>query len=304
MRVLQTFEPDVSSVKLHEAITEQGYAVVKNLLPKAELTELSEQLNPHLDLVELGDPDPFFGHRTKRFGALLSRCPITRRMLTNQLILDTADLVLGPYCVRYQVNYTGVMHLAPGETAQTMHRDTGFYPIQNPSPPLTLATMWAVTDFTEENGATRIVPGSHRWADDRTPKVAEIVQADMPAGSVLIYNGSLLHGGGANESDRDRCGVALHYSLGWLRQEENQYLAISMEEARAFPEKVQRLMGYDLATVNLGFADHKHPNDILNGNAGNQAGTLGNKKMMEADNAVRRFRVIGTDSVGRARIDI
>ncbi|MAW33006.1 MAG: hypothetical protein CMK56_01200 [Proteobacteria bacterium] len=304
MRVLQTFEPDVSSVKLHEAITEQGYAVVKNLLPKAELTELSEQLNPHLDLVELGDPDPFFGHRTKRFGALLSRCPITRRMLTNQLILDTADLVLGPYCVRYQVNYTGVMHLAPGETAQTMHRDTGFYPIQNPSPPLTLATMWAVTDFTEENGATRIVPGSHRWTDDRTPKVAEIVQADMPAGSVLIYNGSLLHGGGANESDRDRCGVALHYSLGWLRQEENQYLAISMEEARAFPEKVQRLMGYDLATVNLGFADHKHPNDILNGNAGNQVGTLGNKKMMEADNAVRRFRVIGTDSVGRARIDI
>ncbi len=304
MRVLQTFEPDVSSEKLHEAITEQGYAVVKNLLPKAELTELSEQLNPHLDLVELGDPDPFFGHRTKRFGALLSRCPITRRMLTNQLILDTADLVLGPYCVRYQVNYTGVMHLAPGETAQTMHRDTGFYPIQNPSPPLTLATMWAVTDFTEENGATRIVPGSHRWTDDRTPKVAEIVQADMPAGSVLIYNGSLLHGGGANESDRDRCGVALHYSLGWLRQEENQYLAISMEEARAFPEKVQRLMGYDLATVNLGFADHKHPNDILNGNAGNQVGTLGNKKMMEADNAVRRFRVIGTDSVGRARIDI
>ncbi len=304
MRVLQTFEPDVSSVKLHEAITEQGYAVVKNLLPKAELTELSEQLGPHLDLVELGDPDPFFGHRTKRFGALLSRCPITRRMLTNQLILDTADLVLGPYCVRYQVNYTGVMHLTPGETAQTMHRDTGFYPIQNPSPPLTLATMWAVTDFTEENGATRIVPGSHRWTDGRTPKVAEIVQADMPAGSVLIYNGSLLHGGGANESDRDRCGVALHYSLGWLRQEENQYLAISMEEARTFPEKVQRLMGYDLATVNLGFADHKHPNDILNGTAGNQAGTLGNRKMMEADDAVRRFRVIGTDSVGRARIDI
>ena len=155
------------------------------------------------------------------------------------------------------------MHLAPGEVAQTIHRDTGFYPIQNPSPPLTLATMWAVTDFTEENGATRIVPGSHRWTDDRTPEVAEIVQADMPAGSVLIYNGSLLHGGGANDSDRDRCGVALHYSLGWLRQEENQYLAISMEEARAFPEKVQRLMGYDLATVNLGFADHKHPNDIL-----------------------------------------
>ena len=163
--------------------------------------------------------------------------------------------------------------------------------------------MWAVTDFTEENGATRIVPGSHRWTDDRTPEFAEIVQADMPAGSVLIYNGSLLHGGGP--TIQIGIGVVWHYItlLGWLRQEENQYLAISMEEARAFPEKVQRLMGYDLATVNLGFADHKHPNDILNRTSGDQAGTL-EIKMMEADNAVQRFKVSGTDSVGRARIDI
>ena len=152
MAVLQTFGADVSSEAVAASVADHGYAIVRDLLDDVKLATLSEQLAPHLDAVDLGDPDPFFGHKTKRFGALLSRCPITREMLTHQLILGTADLVLGPHCVRYQLNYTGVMHLAPGETAQSMHRDTGFYPIQNPAPPLTLATMWAVTDFTPENG--------------------------------------------------------------------------------------------------------------------------------------------------------
>ena len=304
MAVLQTFGVDVSSKVVAASVTDYGYAIVRDILDDAQLGTLSDQLAPHLDSVDLGNPDPFFGHKTKRFGALLSRCPITREMLIHQLVLSTADLVLRPHCVRYQLNYTGVMHLAPGETTQSMHRDTGFYPIQNPAPPLTLATMWAVTDFTRENGATRIVPGSHLWSDDRKPLSSEIVQAEMPAGSVLIYTGSLIHGGGANQSNSFRCGVALHYSLGWLRQEENQYLAVPMEEVRTYPEEVQRLMGYELATVNLGFVDHKHPNDVLNDTAGNGAGVLGVKEMMDADDAVERFQVTDTATVGRTRFDV
>ena len=126
----------------------------------------------------------------------------------------------------------------------------------------------------------------------------------MPAGSVLIYTGSLIHGGGANQSNSFRCGVALHYSLGWLRQEENQYLAVPMEEVRTYPEEVQRLMGYELATVNLGFVDHKHPNDVLNDTAGNGPGVLGVKEMMDADAAVERFQVTDTATVGRTRFDV
>jgi len=304
MTALQTFDAYVSSDQLADSISDHGYAIVRNVLNKSTISALSDQLAPHLKAANLGDPDPFFGDKTKRFGALLSRCPLTQDLLRHRLILDTADRVLGPYCVQYQVNFTGAMHLTPGETAQTMHRDTGFYPIQNPAPPLTLATMWAATDFTLENGATRIVPGSHLWNDERQPSDSEIVQAEMTAGSVLIYTGSLIHGGGANQSNSPRSGVALHYSLGWLRQEENQYLAVPMEEVRTYPQDIQRLMGYDLATVNLGMVDQKHPNDVLNGTAGAGPGVLGTTEMMEADNAIERFRVTDTAVVGRTRIEI
>ena len=132
----------------------------------------------------------------------------------------------------------------------------------------------------------------------------EIIQVEMCAGSVLFYTGSLLHGGGANRSGTARCGVSLHYSLGWLRQEENQYLAVPVEEVRTYSKEIQRLMGYDLATVNLGFADHKHPNDILNKTDSDSHGVLGTKEMMEADNAGQRFKVTSTSAVGRARIKV
>ena len=180
-----------------------------------------------------GDTDTFFGSRTKRFGALLSRCPTSRDMIVHPLVLAVTDRILGPYCARYQINYTGVMHIEPGESAQTMHRDTGLYPIQNPAPPLTLATMWAVTGFTAENGATRIVPGSHRWPDERVPNPDEIGAAEMPAGSLMVYLRQ-------HDPRRRRHGLLQRWraaasrftrSLGWLRQEENQYLAVPMEEA-------------------------------------------------------------------------
>ena len=225
-------------------------------------------------------------------------------MVVHPLVLAVADRVLGPYCARYQINYTGIMHIEPGESAQTMHRDTGLYPIQNPAPPLTLATMWAVTDFTAENGATRIVPGSHLWPDARVPDAEEIGAAEMPAGSLMIYVGNTIHGGGANSSNAARCGLALHYSLGWLRQEENQYLAVPMEEARTFTRQLQCLMGYDLGSVNLGFVDHKHPNDVLNGTSGEGPGELGPQALMDADNAIRRFRIEGTEAVGRTRMKV
>ena len=220
------------------------------------------------------------------------------------LILDVTDQVLGPYCARFQINYTGVMYLGPGEQTQILHRDAGLYPIRNPAPPLLLATMWAMTDFSAENGATRLVPGSHLWPDERTPLPEEIVSAEMPAGSVLLYIESLIHGAGANRSNAVRGGLALHYSLAWLRQEENQYLTMPMEEARQLPRRLQELMGYDLATVNLGFVDHKHPNDVLNGTAGDGPGDLGPAALMAADEAIQRFTVSETGPGRRTRFPV
>ena len=304
MAGLNSFDTGVGADPLVDAIERDGYAIVRELLDPGTVTRLAAELAPHLEATQTGDPDTFFGSRTKRFGALLSRCPTTRDMVVHPLVLAVADRVLGPYCARYQINYTGIMHIEPGESAQTMHRDTGLYPIQNPAPPLTLATMWAVTDFTAENGATRIVPGSHLWPDARVPDAEEIGAAEMPAGSLMVYVGNMIHGGGANSASAARCGLALHYSLGWLRQEENQYLAVPMEEARTFPRQLQCLMGYDLGSVNLGFVDHKHPNDVLNGTSGDGPGELGPQALMDADNAIRRFRVDGTEAVGRTRMKV
>ena len=114
MAMLQTFDAHVSPAELAASVAEHGYANSEGLLDSSATTALSEQLAPHLNATDLGDPDPFFGDKTKRFGALLSRCPLTQDLLTHQLILNTADRVLGPYCVRYQVNFTGAMHLTPG----------------------------------------------------------------------------------------------------------------------------------------------------------------------------------------------
>jgi len=304
MEKIKNFKSNVSSAELSEAIISDGCAIVKEIMSPDALDVLKQELSPHLAAINVSDPDPFLGHKTKRFGALLSRCASSRDLALFPLVLEVADQILRPYCARYRINYTGIMHIEPGETKQAVHRDTGFYPIQNPAPPLTLSTMWAVTDFTEENGATRVIPGSHQWPDSRIPKPDEVKIAEMPAGSVLLYVGNMLHGGGANNSTTSRCGLNLVYALGWLRQEENQYLAVPVSEVKTFPPELQRLMGYDLGTVNLGFVDHKHPFEILNGTAGDGPGVLGDLDLMADDNEVQRLKFERTGRTKRARFEV
>ena len=290
--------PASAAVDLITASLERdGYAIIENLLSEDQLETLRGELKPHLDARAPGKEN-MMGARTRRFGRLLLRSQMAQELAAHPLVLSIADAVLLPYCVRYQLNYSGVMYLEPGETAQPLHRDTGFYPIQNPAPPLLMSTMWAITDFTADNGATCLVPGSRHWQDAREPSAQEVIVAEMPAGSVLLYIGSTIHGGGANRSASARFGVALHYALGWLRQEENQYLAVPLEVARTLPQKIQELLGYALGTAALGFVDHQDPNDFLNGNDNAQSGDIYGG-LMDQDNALERFKIAGTSAVGR-----
>ena len=254
------FGPGVNPSDVATAVTRAGYAVVRDAIDADTLAAVAADLRPYLDVAHTGHEE-FMGSLTKRFGALIAKSAAVQALIMHPTVLAVADDALLPSCVAYQLHYTGVMHLEPGEKQQVLHRDTSVYPIANPCPPLTVATMWAVTDFTRQNGGTRICPGSHQWAKDRAPTRADVVATEMPAGSVLIYLGNLIHGGGSNRSDRARTGVALHYSLGWLRQEENQYLAVTQEQARTLPDELQELMGYSLGSSNFGFVDHIAPKD-------------------------------------------
>jgi ectoine hydroxylase-related dioxygenase (phytanoyl-CoA dioxygenase family) len=183
-------------------------------------------------------------------------------------VLAALDRVLGDHATSYQLHLTQVIDIGPSEPAQPVHRDQwAFDFFEFPAGfEVECHTMWALNDFTEENGATRVIPGSHRWADRMHPDSSETIAAEMPRGSVLLYVGSLYHGGGANRSAASRQGINVGYTLSWLRQEENQYLACPPEVARELDPELARLVGYQRGAYALGyFGDLRDPIEALHG---------------------------------------
>ena len=244
------------------ALDEAGYAIVERVADPALMDRLDAEFAPHLDAVQLGHTE-FAGYRTKRINNLLAKSRAAQELALHPLVLALCDRVLLPYCLRYHLHVTALIELQPGERAQVLHRDGSIYPVRLPSIPTTLATFWACNDFTAENGGTNLVPGSHRWPHDREPRPEEVVSTVMPRGSVLFYTSNLIHGGGANRATVTRRGMALHYNLGWLRQEENLFLSLPPAIARALPEPLQRLVGYDFGGPYLGFVESGHPQTLL-----------------------------------------
>jgi ectoine hydroxylase-related dioxygenase (phytanoyl-CoA dioxygenase family) len=170
------------------------------------------------------------------------------------------DRLLGP---SYQLSAPVGIEIHPGETAQNLHRDDGIYPIARPHPELVLNTMWALDDFTEANGATRVAPGTHRWVDESPNDATPVVTAEMPAGSVMFFLGSVYHGGGANNTDKPRLGTILEYVVGWLRPQENHVLAVPQEIVNTLPVRLQELLGYNIHPPFVGYVDGRHPRRIL-----------------------------------------
>ena len=285
------------------AVRRDGYAIVERVLDEATITRLNEELAPHVARTETGS-EAFWGHHTKRFGALIAKSKEAQKLVVDPVVLGVADRILLEHCASYWINYTGIMHLGPGERAQVLHRDTNLWPFTNPCPPLTLATMWAVNDFSRGNGGTLVVPGSHLWEDARAPEPEEIGSVEMPAGSVLLYTGNLIHGGGANRSNRPRFGLALHYVLGWLRQEETQLLTVSREEALALPEQVRRLMGYSLGASSLGMVDHLDPHEFLTGVREEKPHALSSPTLDANESKMKRLSVVASTSGKRTRFHV
>jgi hypothetical protein len=243
---------DTPAEEVTAVLTRDGGLILDDALPAAQLDALVAELAPYVEATEPGR-DTFSGDRTTRTGALVARSPLTRPIVMDPRILALCEAVLKPNCLRYQLHLTQVIRILPGQAAQAIHRDRWAWGRGLPHLEPQLNTIWALNDFTAANGATQVVPGSVTWPDGRKAEPHEIARAEMKRGSVLIYLGSVFHGGGANEADHDRWGLNITYALGWLRQEENQYLSCPPEVARTLEPELQALLGYAMGNYALGY---------------------------------------------------
>jgi ectoine hydroxylase-related dioxygenase (phytanoyl-CoA dioxygenase family) len=253
MTALDVLPANSSVADILAALDRDGALILRDLLPDARIEEIIAQTAGFIDRSAEGRDD-FSGRLTRRTGALVARAPATHEAITHPLVLAAATEYLTRHCARIQLHLTQTITILPGQAAQPLHRDRlawGGYVPDSIEPQFN--TLWALTDFTAANGATRIAPGSHRWPADREASPGEVVQAEMPRGSVLVYSGSVIHGGGANRSERARTGMNLTYCLSWLRQEENQFLSCPPEVARELPPELTDLMGYTMANYALGY---------------------------------------------------
>ena len=235
-----------------------GYAVVPSLLSADEAAGVRAGLRDVLDRTPTGR-NTFEGFRTRRIYALFAKTRAFDRVATHPLVLGVLDRVLG----HYQLSAPTGIEIGPGEVAQVLHHDDSVYPLPRPHGQVVLTTMWPLDDFTEANGATRVVPGSHRWVERVPDESTTPVAAELQRGSVMFYLGTLWHGGGANHTDRPRLGVILEYVASWLRPQENHVLAVPPEVVRDLPGRLQELLGYNVHPPFLGYVDGRHPRRLL-----------------------------------------
>jgi len=244
---------------LASALDEAGCLVVTDMFNAAARDRVRNELEPHMPeaagLTMLDDPDSFYPGCTRRTTGLIARSEQAREFAVHPVSRALYDHHLSANCEHVRLHVTAGLEVGPGARKQILHREEdpfSFFPL--PRPNLILASMWAISDFRADNGGTQLVPGSHRWEAGREAQPDEIALAEMPAGSVLYWLGGTLHGAGANISEDWRYGVILTYSLGWLRQEENQGLAVPSSLAATLSPELQTLTSRTMHDA-LGFFD-------------------------------------------------
>jgi ectoine hydroxylase-related dioxygenase (phytanoyl-CoA dioxygenase family) len=263
---IEHFAANARAEDVAEALRRDGVAVIDRLVAPEVMDEARAELATYMAATQTG-PDDFSGLNTRRTGGLIVRSAACRDLIMNSTVLGTVKEVLSK-ASNFQLHLTQVIAIGPGQPAQTIHRDQwafDFFPFPK-GYDVQCNTIWAMTDFTAENGATRVIPGSNQREDKLLFTEADTEPAEMAKGSVLFYTGSLYHGGGANHSNEVRCGVNITYAMAWLRQEENQYLTVPHEVARELPVELLRLMGYARGAYALGYVDDvRDPLDALRG---------------------------------------
>lgn len=269
-----------------DAIHEHGYVILESLLDAAELAEIRAALRPHLRDHGAGRNN-FEGYATERVYALVGKGAPFARLVEHPRVLALCDALLEP---NYLLTASQAIQIYPGETAQPWHVDDGFYRIPRPRPAVSISTIWAIDPFTADNGATQIVPGSHRWGDaplatisaelarelsirdpQRAPRAGTtpesiaraLIDATMPAGSVIVFAGTLLHRGGENRSSAPRLAISHQYCEPWARQQENFVLAVPPAVARTLSPRVQAMLGYSIHPPFMGHVGGVHPARLL-----------------------------------------
>jgi ectoine hydroxylase-related dioxygenase (phytanoyl-CoA dioxygenase family) len=245
-------------------VDEQGYTIVEDAIEPGLVDELNDAL---VGLEHFFDvqpsPNSFEGHKTLRVYNLLAFDRVWQRVPVHESVLPIVDRVLDPGCL---ISSLSSIDILPGEIAQPIHADDQLIPLPKPHPPTVCNSMWALTDFTEANGATRIIPGSH--LRDHSPDYGapyDSIAAEMPKGSVLIWHGSLWHGGGGNHTDAARIGIAMNYCAGYIRQQENQQLGLSRKKVAEFEPRLRELVGYGTYNMLIGHINKHTPEELLVG---------------------------------------
>jgi ectoine hydroxylase-related dioxygenase (phytanoyl-CoA dioxygenase family) len=268
---LQRIEHSAPSTRICDALDRDGAVIVEDILQPELLSRLNAELDRHVAAVAPGLRNPtmaemieFYGKSTIRIDGLPAKSDGFVEVMLLPQLRAAADHFVLPNCKDYLLNTGQLIQIGPGESAQELHTDESAWDeMPTPKPQLQVEAMFALSDFTAANGATRVVPGSHRWDPGRKPEPEEVTQAVMRAGSALFYLGTAIHGGGANTTrDQFRRGMFLGYVVGWLRTEENMFLTVPMEKVRGMPERAQELLGYK-AHGAIGVADVGSPMALL-----------------------------------------
>lgn len=243
-----------------ERLDVDGYVVLERAVGSDVLGQIRAELDPYLGERSLLGRNDFEGFSTNRVYALLAKAPSVAALVEHPAVLAILDELLLP---GYLLSANLAINLLPGETRQNLHADDGFYRIPRPRPAIGVSTIWAIDEFTADNGATEVIPGSHRWGaelpGDDDPR---IVPVTMPAGSVVVFHGTLWHRGGANRSDRPRLAITPQYCEPWARQQEQMVLSIGPAAAK-FSDRIRSMLGYSIHPPFMGHVNGMHPLRLL-----------------------------------------
>jgi ectoine hydroxylase-related dioxygenase (phytanoyl-CoA dioxygenase family) len=245
-------------------VAADGYAIISGVIDPAACALLVEEVDrvEREAQIEFGKND-FEGFCTRRIFNLIARGPRFRESVINESVLATVEALLGE---GFLLSGTTSMHIGPGETDQLLHADDGMVSLPRPHPATMVTTLWALSEFTKDNGATRLIPGSHLEPAivPQPEKESEIIVAEMPAGSVLVLHGSTWHGGGPNSTSQvERYGLSIQYVAGWCRQQQNLMLGTDRDLASTYPRRLQELIGYSMYRNVMGHIDRTHPLRLL-----------------------------------------